>query len=65
MYIRKVSQSNKKTGKEYFTYRLVETYRNSDGKVRQETVLNLGAHFSLPQENWKQLADRVEEIVRG
>ena len=65
MYIRKVSQSNKKTGKEYFTYRLVETYRNSDGKVRQETVLNLGAHFSVPQENWKQLADRVEEIVRG
>jgi hypothetical protein len=65
MYIRRVTQTNKKTGKEYFAYRLVETYRNSDGKVRQETLLNLGSNFSVPQENWKQLADRIEEIVRG
>lgn len=65
MYIRKVSQINKETGKKYYTYRLVETYRNADGKVRQRALLNLGTHFNLPQEGWKELADRVEEIIRG
>ena len=51
MYIRKVIQHNKETGKQYHTYRLVETYRNIDGKVRQKVLLNLGTHFDLPKEN--------------
>jgi hypothetical protein len=65
MYIRKVSQKNKETGKEYSTHRLVESYRNADGKARQQVLLNLGANFEIPPEQWKQLADRIEEIISG
>jgi transposase len=65
MYIRKVKQINRETGKEYCTHRLVETYRNPDGKVRQQVLLNLGAHFAIPLEKWKELADRIEEIISG
>ena len=65
MYIRKVSQKNKGTGKEYCTYRIVESHRNVDGKVRQQVLINLGANFDIPTEQWKQLADRVEEIIGG
>lgn len=65
MYIRKVKQINKDTGKEYYTHRLAETYRNAAGKVRQRVLLNLGTHFSVPQENWKKLADRIETILSG
>jgi transposase len=65
MYIRKVSQKNKETGKKYSTHRLVEAYRNADGKVRQQVLLNLGANFEMPPEQWKQLADRIEEIISG
>jgi len=65
MYIRRMSQKNKETGKEYFTHRLVESYRNADGKARQQVLLNLGTNFALPIEQWKQLADRIEEITSG
>jgi len=65
MYIRKSQQKHAKTGQVYSTFRLVESYRNSEGKVRQQTLLNLGSHFSIPQAQWKALADRVEEIHRG
>ncbi len=65
MYIRKSQQKHAKTGEVYSTFRLVESYRNSEGKARQQTLLNLGSHFSIPQEQWKALADRVEEIQRG
>lgn len=65
MYIRKVSQKNNKTGKIYHTYRLVETYRNLDGKVRQRALLNLGTNFQTDVDDWKLLADRIEEILSG
>ena len=65
MYIRKVNQQNRQTGKQYHTYRLVETYRNIDGKVRQKVLLNLGTHFEVPQEKWKILADRIEDAIKG
>ena len=67
MFIRASSQVDKKTKarKSYTTFRLVETYRNQDGKVRQRTLINLGCHFDFPKEQWKLIADRVEEICRG
>lgn len=65
MYIRHVTQTNKKTGKRYTTYRLVETYRNQAGKVRQTALLNLGCHFEIPQKQWKSLSDRIEDICKG
>ena len=65
MYIRKVTQKNSETGKIYFTHRLVETYRNSENKVRQRVLLNLGKNFTTAQDEWKLLADRIEEIISG
>jgi transposase len=65
MYIRSVSQTHKKNGEVYTSYRLVESYRNAAGQVRQEMLLNLGNNFSFPKEKWKLLADRIEEIYQG
>jgi hypothetical protein len=65
MFIRSTSQRDKKTGQHYTTHRLVESYRNHAGKVRQQTLLNLGANFPFSKENWKCLADRIEEIKNG
>jgi hypothetical protein len=63
MYIRLTTQ--KHNGETYATHRLVESYRNAQGKVRQQTLLNLGRHFAFPKEQWKLLADRIEEIRQG
>jgi transposase len=65
MYIRKSQQKHAKTGQVYTTYRLVESYRNAEGSARQQTLLNLGSDFSFPQDQWKALSDRIEEIQRG
>ncbi len=65
MFIRATTQKNHKTGRSYSKYRLVESYRNASGKVRQQTLLNLGAHFNFPKDQWKMLADRIEEIRSG
>ena len=65
MYIRSVTQKNKKTGEHYVSYRLVESFRNAHGKVRQQVLLNLKSNFSVPKENWALLANRVEEIRNG
>ena len=63
MFIRSSSQKDRKSNNVYTTYRLVEGYRNSQGKVRQETLLNLGTHFSIPKSQWKLLANRIEELL--
>ena len=65
MYIRRSQQKHPKTGEVYATYRLVESYRTAEGKVRQKTLLNLGSHFAIPVEDWKTLSLRIEEILRG
>jgi hypothetical protein len=65
MYIRIVTQKNKATGEVYSTHSLVESYRNAQGKVRQHTLLNLGSHYEIPKEQWKLLANRIEEIRQG
>jgi transposase len=65
MYIRKTAQLDKKTNQYYSTHRLVESYRNAQGSPRQQTLLNLGTHFAVPESQWKTLADRIEEILKG
>jgi len=62
MFIRAVEHKNKKNRKKYTTYKLVDSVRTERGP-RQTTVLNLGSDFSLPKEDWKQLANCIEEIV--
>lgn len=53
-----------KDGKQYFTYRLVESQRIGD-KVKQRTLLNLGKDFSLPREQWPELSNCVGAIITG
>jgi transposase len=64
MFIRRTNTRNGKTGEEYFTFRLVESVRIG-GAVRQRTLLNLGAHFDLPQPEWSALSARIDELLRG
>jgi transposase len=64
MYIRKTSIKSKQGGGKYFTYRLVESRRTEKG-VRQYTLLNLGADFSLPKEQWPDFSRRIGDILSG
>jgi len=64
MFIRKTTHTHNRNGQKYDTYKLVESVRTQRGP-RQCTVLNLGAHFDLPQQQWKDLADRIEAILTG
>ena len=65
MYIRRVSHKNKKTGKRYHTYKIVESYRTADYKIKQQILLNLGSSFHVPETQWKQLMKRVKDILNG
>jgi len=64
MYIRKIKIKNRKSGKVYFTYRLVEAIRTSQS-VKQRIVLNLGRHFAVEKKDWLVLAKRIEAILSG
>ncbi|MBF0423372.1 MAG: IS1634 family transposase [Magnetococcales bacterium] len=63
MYIRRTKTRNASTGESYHSHRLVESKRLGN-KVRQVTLLNLGRHFSIAQEQWPTLCARVEQLLR-
>lgn len=64
MFIRQTKTSNATSGEPYHTFRLVASERIG-GKVRQQTLLNLGRNFSLPREQWPHLCARIEQILSG
>lgn len=65
MYIRK-TKTRQLNNKDYFSYRLVESIRCPNGKVKQQTLLNLGSDYSIVQEaDWSLLTDRIKNIVTG
>ena len=64
MYIRRTTTKSTKDGSKYFSYRLVESKRTEKG-VRQHALLNLGADFALPREQWPDLTKRIENILSG
>ena len=55
MFIRCTRTRSRSSGEPYVTYRLVQTARVG-GVVKQTTLLNLGSHFDLPQDQWAALA---------
>ena len=61
MFFRRTKAANGPDGKSYYIYRLVENQRVGT-KIRQKTVLNLGANWDVPQSDWKVVAQRVEAI---
>ncbi len=63
MYIHK-TKTRTKNEDHYFTFRLVESERK-DGKVGQKILLNLGSNFSLSQEKWTGLCDRITQTMTG
>lgn len=64
MYIRRTTIKSRQDGSQYYTYRIVESRRTENG-VKQTTLLNLGADFSLSREQWPDLIKRIEEILSG
>ena len=65
MYIRK-SKTRVFNGKTYYSHRLVESIRQADGKVKQQTYLNLGSSYDVVAEaDWPLLAERVGNILNG
>ena len=64
MFIRRTKTRTTNTGEQYYSYRLVDTYRLA-GRVRQRTLLNLGNGFGVPSEQWPALTQRIEQIVLG
>ena len=64
MYIRRTQTRNSATGEAYYTQRLVQSVRVGS-QVRQTTLLNLGRHFALAQEEWPALCARLEELQAG
>lgn len=63
MFIRKISRKEKKTGKCYDEYRLVESVRTVDNKGQQRLRLNLGCGFKLPPSKWKWFTACIESIL--
>lgn len=64
MFIRRTQTRNRNSGQPYVTYRLVHSARVG-ASVKQSTLLNLGSHFDLPQDQWAALAARIDQLVRG
>ena len=64
MFIRRTQTRCTPSGQTYFTHRLVRSHRVS-GKVRQQTLLNLGCHFSIPRDDWPLLCRRLDRILTG
>ena len=64
MFIRRTQTRNRTSGEPYATHRLVQTARVGSA-VKQTTLLNLGSHFDLPQDQWAALAARIDQLVRA
>ena len=63
MFIKEIKKHNKGYAPVFIYHRLMESYRTDRGP-RQRTILNLGK-LELPKEQWKLLADRIEDKVSG
>lgn len=61
MFIREITKKNPGYSKVFTYHRLMESVRTPKGP-RQRVLLNLG-HLEIPPEEWKTLANRIEEVV--
>ena len=64
MFIRRTQTRSTSTGQAYFTHRLVRSERIGV-TVRQRTLLNLGRHFDVAQNEWPALCRRIDEVLGG
>ena len=63
MFIKEIIKKNPASDKTFTYHRLMEAVRTPRGP-RQHIILNLGK-LDLPREDWKTLANRIEEILSG
>jgi hypothetical protein len=63
MFIKEVIKKNKGYDKTFVYHQLVESYRTEKGP-RQRRILDLGK-LTIPKSKWKNLANRIEEILSG
>jgi len=63
MFIKEIKKRNKHYEKEFYSHRLVESYRSEKGP-RHRTILNLG-QLTIAKEQWKALADTIEAKLSG
>lgn len=64
MFIRRTATGYGSDGERYHTYRLVQSQR-IEGKVRQRTLLNLGAHFAIDKAHWGVLCQYIDDRLDG
>ena len=57
MFIRNVEKTNKGSKKKYNYNRLVESYRDKNGKSTNRVLLNMGK-LEIPKTQWKELAKK-------
>jgi len=63
MFIKEIKKRNQGSDKIFIYHRLMESVRTPRGP-RQRTILNLG-QLELPRDEWKDLANRIEDIYMG
>ena len=64
MYIRRSLTHTTDNATRYYSFRLCHGQR-IEGKVRQKTLLNLGAHFRIDKRYWRALCSRIEALLKG
>ncbi len=64
MFIRETIKTDRKTGKKYTSYQLVESIRTELGP-RQKILITIASNTVLDSSEKKDLANRIEEIVMG
>jgi transposase len=64
VFIKATKTHADKAGQVRKSHRLVRNVR-VDGRVRQQTLLNLGTRWDVPRELWLRIAGRTEEILAG
>ena len=64
VFIRRVHTRPRPGSQPYSSFRLVRSVRSS-GSVRQITLLNLGAQFSVPPAQWPALCELIDTLRSG
>ena len=63
MFVKAILKQNRGYSKTFVSHRLMESFRTPRGP-RQRKIIDLG-HLDIPQDDWKILADRIEELISG
>ena len=64
MFIKKTPKTDRRSGKTYLSYHLVESTRTEKGS-RQRILLYMGSEIELQEGDFKLLAQRIEEVIVG